>query len=1418
MDRWLARVTLMLTVTKSISDAAGFAPLKGASEAVVTLLESIQAVKDNSSAWSGLLRTVRENVAAFQQQLDQLGINDVLDDYENHIKGPINTYRATLTELVAKICTDSGLDESTLETNVSWKILAQRIGTSKLEANTIAGYEKRLKDAEGQIIRALIVYVTISVNASADADILNKLPCQEYTRPRECQRGTRMEVLDECVAWCRDPGVSNILWIKAVPGAGKSTIASSLVRILGIKKQRLGSCFFFRRQTSTVTTPRALWQSVAYDLARHPTIRKHLAVKLREGQIDLTTPNIDELFYELIEEPLSMISIGSMEQSPVVIIDALDECGGIDRSRSKEHQDLLHTITAWSRLSPTYKLIVTSREEDDIAKVFAPSLPYTIDLLVGREKSEQSKRDIQALLKEELRVIANKYTMLPSDWPGPVIVESLALKANGLFIWASTVVEYIRGGDPERLLEEILHTKSITGLSALYDKVLHVALPNVKEDTLQDVCKILGTVLVAMKPLDLLTVSKLLSMKPFTVEYICTALRPVLEMDGGLRFRHQSFVDYLLEPKTEQSQIHLDIFASHQLVAKQCLQTMSDELKFNICHISSSNIFNDEIWNSGSHIQHIPLHLEYASRYWAHHLDDGTTAEGIMTLVRHVLSVKFLSWLEVASLYRFVDEVPYILFILIAWLKANGGSDLIPLAMDMRQFIAHFNDAISRSVPHIYVSALPLSPPSSAVRKQYEKQYPNTLMVTAGGYQRWSPLVATLRGHTGRVTAVVFLPDNSRIVSGSEDMTLLLWDAETGKQIGEPLEGHTEGVSSVAVSPDGHLFASGSFDNTVRLWDAETGKEIGHPLEGHTHWVRSVAFSPDGRMVASGSHDCTVRLWNVETGSQIGHPLWGHNEYISSISFSPDGHFLVSCGPTIILWDVKTRRPIGQPFYDDGVNISSVAFSPDGSQLVSALSDYTVRLWDVEAAVQIGQPLEGHESLISSVAFSPDGLHVASASSDRTVQLWNVETGRRIGRPLKGHTGWVSSVAFSPDGQFVVSGSWDNSVRLWDVNVGGKLEGPLEGHTNWVTSVAFSPDGRLLVSSSDDSTIQLWDVETGRQVGQPPREHRRSAPSVAFSPDGRHLASDSSDDAIWLWDVQTKSQVGDPFRGHTSSIASIAFSPDGLLVVSASNDGTVRLWNVALGSQIGDSLKRGSGVTNNIYWVAFSPDGRRIVSVLGRESIWLWDVEDGRRIEKPLEGHQDQLSSVALSPDGCVLASGSIDMTVRLWDVETGRQIGEPLLGHTGFVVSVAFSPDGRHIASGSYDQTLRLWDVESRKQIGKPLEGHTDNVFSVSFSPNGRFVASGSRDHTVRLWDITDQSVMNSVPNCHCTINKDGWMTDPDGDLMFWIPLHLRTGLVRAGVRIIGQCERLEVDTSKLLQGNNWGRLNESGKGVDGF
>src|SRR5262249_29413183 len=99
-----------------------------------------------------------------------------------------------------------------------------------------------------------------------------------------------------------------------------------------------------------------------------------------------------------------------------------------------------------------------------------------------------------------------------------------------------------------------------------------------------------------------------------------------------------------------------------------------------------------------------------------------------------------------------------------------------------------------------------------------------------------------LRGHTDAVWCVCVSADGKRVLTGSADKSLRLWDADTGKQL-RVFAGHTARIIGAAISPDGRSVLSGSDDGTTRLWDATTGKEI-RRMTGHEGVVYGVCFGP----------------------------------------------------------------------------------------------------------------------------------------------------------------------------------------------------------------------------------------------------------------------------------------------------------------------------------------------------------------------------------------------------------------------------------------------------------------------------------------------------------------------------------------------------------------------------------------------
>jgi WD40 repeat protein len=603
-------------------------------------------------------------------------------------------------------------------------------------------------------------------------------------------------------------------------------------------------------------------------------------------------------------------------------------------------------------------------------------------------------------------------------------------------------------------------------------------------------------------------------------------------------------------------------------------------------------------------------------------------------------------------------------------------------------------------------------------------------------------LITFLHGHTDRVRSVAFSLQG--ILASGGDSTVRLWDATTGKPIGQPLKGHTSWVNSVAFSPDGTMIASASADTTIRLWNAENGAPIGQPLEGHTATVWSVAFSPDGMMIASAGEDGTVRVWDTITGDEIGQPLMGHKGIVYAVAFSPDGRILASAGAdaTVRLWDAMTGQPIGEPLVEHEQWVVALAFSPSGRFLASSGVDTNIVVWDLQRLEDITHITfsSGHSGIVRSLSYSPDGSLLASASADGTVQIWNLVEGRRFERPLTGHTDAVLGVAFSPDGLSLVSASADQRIAVWTIASSQSLVHAIEGHLDSVSGVAFSPDGSLLASisgstagTSNDNSVRLWNPLTGEQVAEFDG-HTASVTSLAFRPDGLILATAGLDRTIRLWDVVQREAVAISLIEHQSAILTLTFDPAGSILASGDAAGTIILWDAKTWQRMGEPIQVNS---DQVTSLAFSPDGQIFASGSRDGSVILWDVASRLPIGQPLSGHTDGIMSLAFSPDGQIFASGSRDGSVILWDVASHLPIGQPLRGHNGWVLSVAFSPDGQMMASSGLDNLVVLWDVATGQAIGQPLTGHLGRVNGVAFSPDGQYLASGSVDTSIMVWEV---------------------------------------------------------------------------------
>ncbi len=124
-----------------------------------------------------------------------------------------------------------------------------------------------------------------------------------------------------------------------------------------------------------------------------------------------------------------------------------------------------------------------------------------------------------------------------------------------------------------------------------------------------------------------------------------------------------------------------------------------------------------------------------------------------------------------------------------------------------------------------------------------------------------------------------------------------------------PLTGHTDWVRSVTFSSDGERILSGSKDRTVRVWNATTREKVAGPFTGHTHSVLSVVFSPDGQRIVSSGYG-SIRMLNV---TAIKNKTTGQVDFTDQSKINNVGWILGSNGELLAWIPPVHRRNLHRP-------------------------------------------------------------------------------------------------------------------------------------------------------------------------------------------------------------------------------------------------------------------------------------------------------------------------------------------------------------------------------------------------------------------------------------------------------------------------------------------------------------------------
>ena len=623
------------------------------------------------------------------------------------------------------------------------------------------------------------------------------------------------------------------------------------------------------------------------------------------------------------------------------------------------------------------------------------------------------------------------------------------------------------------------------------------------------------------------------------------------------------------------------------------------------------------------------------------------------------------------------------------------------------------------------------------------------------------------KGHEGSIKSISFFSDG-RVISGSTDDTLRIWDSVTGQCL-QTLEGHKGMIKCTAVLPNGQV-VSGSSDGTLRVWDSFTGQCL-QTLEGHKETVICVAALADGRVISGSKNFLCV--WEPSTGQCLQKKMYG----TSCIVVFSDGRVVIgSPDGNLYVFNISTDQRL-QTLRGHKDRVICIAALPNG-RVVSGSYDKTLRVWDLSTG-QCLNTLEGHQFSVDCVAALPNG-HVISSSLDLTLRVWDPSTGLCL-RIISEVRSFIRCFAVLPDGH-VVSGSSDGIPRVWDPITGQCLQ-QFRGHKSPVHAITVLPEG-YVVSGSTDGAMYMWNPVTGH-CQQAFKGKKGVISCMAVLPD-RRVVSGLDDSSLRVWDFSIGKCL-QILEGHKGGVSCVAVLPDGR-VVSGSDDGSLRVWNLSTGrcEQILEGHK------GRVSCVAVLPD-RRVVSRSSYGFLYVWDLKTGKSIEifNMLSTNWNQ--HLGVLPNGHIVCETGFANMCEI-DIEARKYVKMFYNDNMKSITCITVLSDGR-VISGTDDNTIRVWD-SSTGQCVQSLKGHKERVNSISVLPN-ECIVSGSDDNTIRVWNLLSGECIQILGGDNESISHVAVLPDSrvincsNGNILrVW---NLKTG------ECIGSLESTEIDVTEM-------------------
>jgi len=375
------------------------------------------------------------------------------------------------------------------------------------------------------------------------------------------------------------------------------------------------------------------------------------------------------------------------------------------------------------------------------------------------------------------------------------------------------------------------------------------------------------------------------------------------------------------------------------------------------------------------------------------------------------------------------------------------------------------------------------------------------------------------QGHFDSMNTLYYSPDGSRLVTGSDDGRIKIWDVASGFCL-MTFNEHSAPVTQVQFARKGQVLFSSSLDGTIRAFDLIRFRNFRTFTATSRIQFNCLAVDPSEEVIVGGSQDSfEIYVWSVQTGNLLD-SLTGHEGPISCLSFGQENSVLASASwdKTVRIWNIFSRNQTVEPIEVQS-DVLCISMRPDCKELAVSTLDGHIAVYDIEDAKQL-HLLDGRKDIIS-------GRYL----EDRFVSK-NSKRGK-----------YFSTITYSFDGLTLLAAGNNNSICMYDIDSEVLLKRfvvsenmSIDGTLQYLNSRKITDSGLnadLIDRNGENSDLEdrLDNTLPGSLRGGDPSE-RRVRPeikvtSVQFSPTTSSFAATTTE-GLLVYSVN-QDLVFDPF-------------------------------------------------------------------------------------------------------------------------------------------------------------------------------------------------------------------------------------------------------------------------------------------------